>query len=97
MDFFKVRYLRISMVGVDYRFNIANNLYLSIIGSGAFGLQSHVDAITVENKPIIGVGGGLSYNTILGLITLKAGLAESTPYQPGQHEFWSTLYIGFQL
>ena len=96
MDFFKIRYTRLTMLGLEYRYRLFNNLYVTLTGNGGFGLHGHPD-ITTDNKPIIGYGLGFSYNSVLGVITIKLGMSERTPYQPGQHEFWSTLYIGFPI
>lgn len=96
LDYYKIRYTRLLMGGIEYRIEIYKDFYLSFEGDMETFIKNPFFFVE-SNKPITGFGIGLTYNSFIGRMVVKFGSKELTPYNPDKKELWSTFFIGFPL
>lgn len=100
MQFHQLRYTRLSTLGFKIRYKLSDSFYLSAIadlGSGLYNPYFDQNDEIQSDEPFWASGAELSFNSIIGMMSLQLGSRDRNPVQPGNHEFWSTFSIGFPL
>jgi len=83
VDYHQLLATRLSMLRMDYRYQLHRNLYVSVIGNMVLDYENNIlgPKLTVNN--LKGYGLGLKYVTPLGPFELIIGRGEKSVYQPG--------------
>lgn len=100
VEFYQLRYTRLGTLGFKLRHRLSDSYFISAIADLGIGLHNpyfHWNDEIQLNKSFWAAGTELSYNSIIGLMSLQLGSRDRNPVHPGNHEFWSTFSIGLPL
>jgi predicted acylesterase/phospholipase RssA len=106
MRFHQLRYTQLATLGMRLRYRLNSSFYIYPLANLGFGLKvpyyedlsNSFALIEAPNKePFWAAGFGLTYNSILGTVSVVLGSRDKNPLFAGSHEFWTTFNIGVPL
>ena len=97
IEYYKAIGTEFTIGGFDYRYKLADNLYLK----GMFNIMFNYNLGTPSNpyrgEPIIGYGVSLKYSTLLGVFEIVLSRGDKDMHNPGEKEYESYFVFGFRF